>query len=93
MEQGFVVDESYGRRLVSNWTEGAPEYWMWNVAVRGKRQLEIATYRCSRCGCLEGTRTRIEPAAIYTAVAKLLQRSGIVVVALTQSLSLIPLQH
>jgi len=53
MERGFVVDESYGRRLVSKWTEGAPEYWMWNVAVRGKRQLEIATYRCRNCGYLE----------------------------------------
>jgi uncharacterized cupin superfamily protein len=53
MEQGFVVDESYGRRMPAKWIEGAPQYWMWNVVVRGKRQLEIATYRCRRCGFLE----------------------------------------
>jgi hypothetical protein len=53
MEQGFVVDESYSRRMPSKWVEGPPEYWMWNVKLRGKRQIEIATYRCRNCGFLE----------------------------------------
>jgi hypothetical protein len=53
MEQGFVVDESYGRRLPAKWIGGSPQYWMWNVVIRGKRQFEIATYRCRNCGFLE----------------------------------------
>jgi hypothetical protein len=53
MEQGYLLDESYGRRLASKWIECAPEYWMWNLKTRGKRQLEIASYRCRQCGYLE----------------------------------------
>ena len=48
-----MLDESYGSRKPSKWVEGTPEYWFFNLKVRGKRQLEIATYRCSRCGYLE----------------------------------------
>jgi len=48
-----VLDESYGRRLPSKWVEGLPEYRFWNIKVSGKRQLEIASYRCTRCGHLE----------------------------------------
>ena len=53
MERGFVLDESYGQRKPSRWIEGAPEYWIWNLKVRGKRQVEISSYRCTRCGYLE----------------------------------------
>jgi hypothetical protein len=53
MEQGFVLDEGYGSRKPSKWVEGTPEYWFFNLKLRGKRQLEIATYRCSWCGYLE----------------------------------------
>ena len=54
MEQGYLLDESYGRRLPGKWAEGAPEFSMWTgLKLRGRRQLEIATYRCSRCGYLE----------------------------------------
>ena len=53
MEEGIVLDESYGRRMPAKWIEGAAQYWMWNVVIRGKRQLEISTYRCRRCGYLE----------------------------------------
>ena len=53
VEQGFVLDESYAQRKPSKWIEGEPEYWMWNLKVRGKRQIEIASYRCTQCGYLE----------------------------------------
>jgi DNA-directed RNA polymerase subunit RPC12/RpoP len=53
MEEGYILDESYGRRLPSKWVEGAPEYWLWNLKVRGKRQLVLTTYRCRQCGFLE----------------------------------------
>jgi hypothetical protein len=57
MEPGYVMDESYGRRLPSKWVEGVPEYWFFNLKTRGKRQLEIATYRCRNCGFLESYAT------------------------------------
>ena len=53
MERGFVLDESYGQRKPAKFVEGVPQYWMWNLKLRGKRQLEIASYRCTRCGYLE----------------------------------------
>jgi len=31
MEQGFVLDESYGSRKPSKWVEGTPEYWFFNL--------------------------------------------------------------
>ena len=53
MEPGFVLDESSGQRKPATWIEGTPEYWLWNLKVRGKRQVEIMSYRCTRCGYLE----------------------------------------
>jgi len=55
MEQGFVLDHSdnHGKR-VSGWVEGAPERgWFRPLKLRGKRQLEVQTWRCTRCGYLE----------------------------------------
>ena len=57
MEQGFLLDESYGSRKPGKWIEGAPEYWLWQLRTGGKRQLEIATYRCVGCGYLESYAT------------------------------------
>lgn len=53
MERGFLLDESYGQRKPSTWVEGVPEYRMWNIRIRGKRQIELVSYRCRRCGYLE----------------------------------------
>ena len=53
MEQGYLLDESYARRQPLKWIEGAPDYWVFNLKLRGKRQFELTTYRCSRCGYLE----------------------------------------
>ena len=53
MERGFLLDESYAARKASKWVEGAPEYRVWNLKIRGKRQFEIASYRCRQCGYLE----------------------------------------
>jgi len=57
MEQGFLLDESYGARKPSKWVEGLPKYRLWNLKVSGKRQIEIASYRCQRCGFLESYAT------------------------------------
>jgi hypothetical protein len=56
MEQGFMVDESYGHgtRAVPQWVAGEPQKSLWTgIKLKGKERLAIATYRCRRCGYLE----------------------------------------
>jgi DNA-directed RNA polymerase subunit RPC12/RpoP len=56
MEPGFIVDESYGQKFVSKWVAGAPQktWWMGRGLRLGRsEQIEVATYRCRRCGYLE----------------------------------------
>jgi hypothetical protein len=54
MEQGYLLDETYGKVRPGRWVEGAPEMSIWTgLKLRGKRKLDIATYRCRRCGYLE----------------------------------------
>ena len=54
MERGFIVDEGYGKRTVQRFILGEPEHSMWTgLKIRGKDKLEVATYRCRRCGYLE----------------------------------------
>lgn len=54
MEAGFIVDESYGKKLVSTWVQGVPEksFWM-GLRLGSREQVQVATYRCRRCGYLE----------------------------------------
>ena len=54
MEPGFLVDEGYGKRTVSKWVAGEPRRSFWiGLKLRGSEQIEVATYRCRRCGFLE----------------------------------------
>jgi hypothetical protein len=54
MEEGYVLDESYGERRQSTWVSGSPEPSFWTgLKTRGKERLPVSTYRCSRCGYLE----------------------------------------
>lgn len=54
MEGGFILDNTYGARLQSEWVEGAPERSRWTgVKLTGKELLPILTFRCARCGYLE----------------------------------------
>ena len=54
MEPGFVVDESYGKKLVAQWIAGKPQksFWM-GLRLGSAEPVEVATYRCQRCGYLE----------------------------------------
>jgi hypothetical protein len=54
MEQGFIVDEGYGKKLVSSWVRGEPQksFWM-GLQVSRKDRVEVSTYRCRQCGYLE----------------------------------------
>ena len=53
MEEGWVPDSGENRLNRMKWTEGAPEKGgIYGHRVKGKRQIEIVTYRCPRCGWL-----------------------------------------
>jgi hypothetical protein len=55
MEQGFVVDHSYGSgaRMVSEWAPGAPLKSFWTGTKLPEDRVPIGTYRCASCGYLE----------------------------------------
>ncbi len=55
MESGYIVDVGYGSTNVPKWVAGEPSrsFWASGLKLRGKEQLEVTTYRCSRCGYLE----------------------------------------
>lgn len=54
MTEGFIVDQGYGRRFVSQWVEGVPAtgFWM-GVKLSTQRRIDTQTYRCTSCGYLE----------------------------------------
>jgi len=59
MAVGFVNMKSPGRivartfEVIGTWIEGAPERGLFGVDLRGKKSIEVATYRCAGCGYLE----------------------------------------
>ena len=54
MEDGFVLDQSHGARLVSRWVEGIPKLSFFdNVKVDPLRSRNIVSFRCVSCGFLE----------------------------------------
>ncbi len=54
MEPGFIVDEGYGKSVIAKWVAGEPQKSFWRgLRLRGNEQIEVATYRCRRCGYLE----------------------------------------
>ena len=54
MEQGFVLDNTHGARVVSQWGAGAPlkSFWL-GTKVPNDTLVPIGAYRCSSCGYLE----------------------------------------
>ncbi len=54
MNEGFVLDNSYGTTSVSNWIAGKPEYGvLGNVKTAHKKQMPVHTFACRECGYLE----------------------------------------
>ena len=54
MEEGFIIDATYGGRLQSEWAEGAPKRSIWTgIRVAKEDRHPVTTYRCPRCGYLE----------------------------------------
>ncbi len=55
MSPGFVVDQGdYSITTVSTWQSGAPRKSFWSGVNQSEPdQIEITTWRCTRCGYLE----------------------------------------
>ena len=54
MEEGFVLDRTYGANLQSTWVGGRPAKSFWTgFKLRGQVTLPVTTFRCSGCGYLE----------------------------------------
>jgi len=54
MEQGFVLDNTYGARIVSHWSAGQPKKSFWTgTKLSEEKQIPIGTFRCKNCGYLE----------------------------------------
>ena len=55
MSEGFVADRTHhSAAAVPSWVEGQPERSVWTgLKLSGKPRLDIATWRCTRCGFLE----------------------------------------
>jgi len=54
MEQGFILDCTHGRYLVSQWVAGAPRKSFWSgTKLPDEKPVPIGTFRCSTCGYLE----------------------------------------
>jgi hypothetical protein len=55
MEIGYILELGHGNyRQPSTWIEGEPQrtYWF-GIKITGKRQIEVLTFRCLKCGYLE----------------------------------------
>ena len=52
MVEGYVLTEKSGTKAVSSWAEGAPQKAWYGLRLKSK-PIEIATWRCQRCGFLE----------------------------------------
>ncbi len=54
MEPGYLVDQGHGTTTVPKWVAGVPQKSIWTgLKLRRLEQVEVATYRCRRCGYLE----------------------------------------
>ena len=54
MEQGFVLDNIEGGRIVSQWAPGTPRKSFWTgTKLPDEDFIPIGTFRCASCGYLE----------------------------------------
>ncbi len=53
MTRGFILDNTYGGRLVNHWSQGEPQSSMWVGTKAPETNIPIAVFRCERCGYLE----------------------------------------
>ncbi len=53
MTEGFVIDHTYGAANPATWLEGKPVRGWFGLRYDRKAPVEIATWRCVKCGYLE----------------------------------------
>jgi hypothetical protein len=53
METGLIPDEGYSHTFMSKWVAGIAQTGFFGLKLKGRRQVPIATYRCTACGYLE----------------------------------------
>jgi hypothetical protein len=53
MERGFIIDNTQGGRLVSQWAPGAPVRSFWTGTKAPDTLVPIGAFRCGSCGFLE----------------------------------------
>jgi hypothetical protein len=54
LDEGFILDDTYGGKVQSEWAEGKPLRSIWTgVKVAKDARHPVTTYRCESCGFLE----------------------------------------
>ncbi|WZO95740.1 PF20097 family protein [Isosphaeraceae bacterium EP7] len=56
MDDGFLIDHSYGRDTQAEWIGGTPEpstWWTGVLKLKGKVRRPVTTFCCPKCGFLE----------------------------------------
>jgi hypothetical protein len=54
MEEGFLLDNSFGQRLPVEWVDGPPQFtWAENVKIGDRPRYLVQAFRCTRCGGLD----------------------------------------
>ena len=68
MVEGFILDMTYGGRLVPRWLRGTPESSVWRgIKTAGKECRTVLSYRCEQCGLLRSyAETEVDPPSMWT---------------------------
>lgn len=54
MDEGFIVDHTYGAQTQAEWVGGPPQPSFWTgLKLWGKERRKVATFCCPKCGFLE----------------------------------------
>jgi predicted nucleic-acid-binding Zn-ribbon protein len=54
MEEGYLLEHTHGGMRPVSWLEGPPQKSFWTgLAIKGRANVPIRTFRCTRCGFLE----------------------------------------
>lgn len=54
MEEGYVLDHTYGTCVQARWIQGKPVRSFWfGLRLSGAEQRLVRSYRCTKCGFLE----------------------------------------
>jgi Zn-finger nucleic acid-binding protein len=68
MVEGFILDMTYGGKLVPRWIKGGPEKSAWvGVKTKGKECRSVETHRCPKCGLLRSyAGAEVDPPSVWS---------------------------